>query len=153
DLLERERELAAFDDALDQALGGEGRAILVRGDAGLGKTALLTQAVEAACERGFEVLRVRADSLEGELSFGACAQLFGDIAPAPGTVGEDRILSLIHGLYRLCAEITDRGPLLVCVDDAHWADVPSLRFMHFLARRLEGLEAVLVAGARPVGRG
>src|SRR5262249_58674949 len=70
----------------------------------------------------------------------------------PPSIGEDRVLSLIHGLYWLCANLADRGPLVLCVDDAHWADVPSLRFMHFLTRRIDGLGAAIVIGARPVGR-
>ncbi len=178
ELLEREQELSALDAVLEDALAGNGRAVLVEGGAGIGKTALLESAMESALGQGFEVLRVRADALEANLSFGVCVQLFhgvasppregngGDVfagaaalarpilgatAAIPPAIGEDRILSLIHGLYWLSANIADREPLLLCVDDAHWADIPSLRFMHFLARRLDGLRAVLLTAARPAG--
>ncbi len=62
-------------------------------------------------------------------------------------------MSLIHGLYWLTANLADSEPLLLVVDDAHWADIPSLRFMHYLARRLDGLRVVLLVAARPAERG
>ena len=55
----------------------------------------------------------------------------------------------LHGLYWLCANLAADGPLLVCVDDAQWADEPSLSFLGFLARRLEDLPVALVLGTRP----
>ena len=75
-LLEREQELAELESALTDALDGEGRAVMVAGDPGIGKTSLLQAAVAAAGSRGFRVLTVRADALEVELSFGVCAHLF-----------------------------------------------------------------------------
>ena len=62
-------------------------------------------------------------------------------------------MSLIHGLYWLTANLADSEPLLLVVDDAHWADIPSLRFMHYLARRLDGLRVVLLVAARPAEQG
>ena len=55
----------------------------------------------------------------------------------------------LHGLYWLCANLAAEQPLLVCVDDAQWADEPSLGFLGFLARRLEDLPVALVLGTRP----
>jgi DNA-binding CsgD family transcriptional regulator len=180
ELLEREQELGVIDNALDDAFAGNGRAVLIEGSAGIGKTALLESGIERAGERGFEVLRMRADALESKLSFGVCVQLFhgvatppregngsdvfagaaalarpilGATASMPPAIGEDRILSLIHGLYWLSANLADCDPLLVAVDDAHWADLPSLRFLHFLARRLDGLMAALLVAARPAEHG
>jgi DNA-binding CsgD family transcriptional regulator len=177
-LLEREGELAAVERALAGAREGDGSAVMIRGDAGIGKTALLATAARSAREGGLTVLEARADVLESELSFGVCTQLFQRLAaeingddpagllagaaafarPAldqgealPGVPGEDRTLPLINGLYWLCSNLADRRPLLVSVDDAHWSDVPSLRFLHFLARRLEGLAVVMLVAARPGG--
>ena len=177
-LLEREQELAELESSLTDALDGEGRAVMVAGDPGIGKTSLLHAAVAAAGSRGFRVLTVRADALEVELSFGVCANLFravgesaesetelfagaagnarpilGGAAGIPQAIGEDRLMSLIHGLYWVSANLADSQPLLLVVDDAHWADVPSLRFMHYLARRLDGLRTVLLVAARPTERG
>ncbi len=177
-LLEREQELAELESALSDALDGEGRAVMVTGDPGIGKTSLLQAAVAAGGSRGFRVLTVRADALEVELSFGVCANLFGPVADAaegeaelfagaaanarpilggaagiPQAIGEDRLMSLIHGLYWLSANLADSEPLLLVVDDAHWADIPSLRFMHYLARRLDGMRVVLLVAARPAEQG
>jgi DNA-binding CsgD family transcriptional regulator len=174
-LLEREHELAELEGALHGALSDEGRAVVVQGTAGIGKTALLDVAAKSARDQGIEVLVARADSLESDLSFGVCMQLFqrlaeasGEDGPDPfagaaafarpvlgggsvmGAPGEDRTLPLINGLYWLCANLAERGPLLLSVDDAHWSDLPSLQFLHFLARRLEGLPVALAVAARPV---
>ncbi len=64
-------------------------------------------------------------------------------------VGPDPPFSVLHGLYWLCANLASAGPLCLIVDDAHWADSPSLRFLAFLLPRLEGLSAVLIVAARP----
>ena len=58
----------------------------------------------------------------------------------------------LHGLYWLCANLAADAPLLVCVDDAQWADEPSLSFLGFLARRLEDLPVALVARHPPARR-
>ena len=161
---------------LGTAATGEGRALILRGDAGIGKTTLLAAAADSARERGFRVLEARADALESELSFGVCLQLFqsveldadgrdGDLftgaaalaRPALGegmvlgAPGEDRTLPLINGLYWLCANLAERGPTLLSVDDAHWSDVLSLQFLRFLTRRLDGIGVVLLVAARPTG--
>ena len=55
----------------------------------------------------------------------------------------------LHGLYWLVANIADDGPLVLIVDDVHWADEPSLRFLRHLAARLDGMPVLLVLAARP----
>lgn len=72
-LFEREVELGRLAGALDDAARGDGRAILVLGEPGIGKTSLLKATVEQAREREFHFLTVRADALETELSFSVCA--------------------------------------------------------------------------------
>ena len=62
--------------------------------------------------------------------------------------GDEDPFSVLHGLYWLTAGIAQRAPLLLAVDDLHWADQPSLRFIEHLARRLEGLAALLVLTVR-----
>ena len=56
---------------------------------------------------------------------------------------------MLHGLYWLAANFASRKPTLLVVDDLHWADEPSLRWLAYLARRLEGLPLLLLAGTRP----
>jgi DNA-binding CsgD family transcriptional regulator len=169
-LLERERELRAVEVLLDRC----GRLLVVEGGAGLGKTSLVEAACRRAEELGYEVLRSRGSELEAEFAFGVVRQLFerrligadGDereallSGPAGaarplvfGGVGEtaaaDRSFAVLHGLYWLAANLAGRGPLLLVVDDAQWADEPSLRWSAYLAARLEGLAIGLLVALRP----
>ncbi len=66
-----------------------------------------------------------------------------DGAPAPST------FQLLHGLYWLTANLAADSPTLIVVDDAHWADLASLRFVNFLSQRLEDLPVLLVIACRP----
>ncbi len=65
------------------------------------------------------------------------------------TAGPEPPFAVLHGLYWLCANLAAAQPTCLIVDDAHWADAPSLRFLAFLLPRLEGLGAALVVAARP----
>ena len=56
---------------------------------------------------------------------------------------------ILHGLYWLCANLAAARPLCLVVDDAHWADAPSLRYLAFLLTRLEELDTALVVATRP----
>ena len=66
----------------------------------------------------------------------------------PSDDGESSYARL-HGLYWLCANLAAEQPLVVCIDDAQWADEPSLNFVGFLLRRLEDLPVALLLGTRP----
>ncbi len=70
-------------------------------------------------------------------------------AAAALTSGVDPSFSILHGLYWLCANLAATGPLCLVVDDAHWTDAPSLRYLAFLLTRLEELDVALVVGTRP----
>ena len=63
--------------------------------------------------------------------------------------GEDDGLSVLHGLFWLAANLADRQPLLIAVDDLHWCDTPSLEWLGYLARRLEGAPIVVAVTFRP----
>src|SRR5262249_31727187 len=65
-----------------------------------------------------------------------------------GAAGEGQ-LSAFHGLYWLAADLAEKGPLLLAVDDAHWADEASLRWLGYLLNRLEGLAMLVVLTTRP----
>jgi hypothetical protein len=93
----------------------------------------------------------RADLLQG--AAGGAAALLG----LPGALLADSMPSsqvdpsftIFHGLYWLCANLAAAGPLCLVVDDAHWADAPSLRYLAFLLTRLEELGVALAVAARP----
>ena len=175
-MLEREAEMAALAATLDAARAGEGRLVLVEGSAGIGKTRLLAEARALAVAAEFEVLTARGGELEGEFAFGIVRQLFeaplalatpelrGELlagaaelslsllASAPaGASGEgaESSFAMLHGLYWLAANFASCKPTLLVVDDLHWADEPSLRWLVYLARRLEGLPLLLLIGTRP----
>ena len=74
----------------------------------------------------------------------------GGAAPDSSTSsGVDPSFAILHGLYWLCANLAATGPLCLVVDDAHWADAPSLRFLAFLLTRLEELDVALIVATRP----
>jgi DNA-binding CsgD family transcriptional regulator len=93
----------------------------------------------------------RADLLEA--AAGVAAGLLGlpgaAAADGPPAAGVDPSFAVLHGLYWLCANLAANGPLCLVVDDAHWADAASLRYLAFLLTRLEELDAALVVATRP----
>ena len=93
----------------------------------------------------------RADLLHG--AAGVAAGLLGlpDAPPAavPPSWGIDPSFAILHGLYWLCANLSAADALCVIVEDAHWADAASLRYLAFLLTRLEELDAALVVATRP----
>jgi DNA-binding NarL/FixJ family response regulator len=174
-LLERERELASLDALIEEVESGQAQVGLVEGSAGIGKSCLLGELRERAAGRGFRVLAGRAGALEREFAFGTVRQVFDPALIDPGkrerlltgaaagagpvfsaleeTSGEaGASFAALHGLYWLTANIATQ-PTLVAIDDLHWCDVPSLRFLAYLARRLEGLPILLVGTLRPTEPG
>jgi DNA-binding CsgD family transcriptional regulator len=168
-LRERERELAAV-ELLLECRGG---VLVVEGRAGIGKTSLVEVACSRAGELGHGVVRARGSELEAGFAFGVVRQLFerrlasaeagereallagpaaavrpllsGELAGQPAG---DSSFAVLHGLYWLVANLTARRPLLIAVDDAHWADEPSLRWLAYVAPRLEGLAAGMLVALR-----
>ncbi len=166
-LLDRAEELRAITLAINSAVSGSGSALLVEGVAGIGKTRLMLHACQRAAAAGLTVLTARAAEFEGGYAWGVVRQLFepvmragggprlaGDAARlagpalALGTQSERDSFAVLHGLYWLTVAIAERTPLLLAVDDLHWADQPSLRFIAHLARRLDGLPVLLVLTVR-----
>jgi DNA-binding CsgD family transcriptional regulator len=168
-LRERERELAALREGLDRACAGAGTLLLVAGPAGVGKTVLVREAHEAALQAGVVPLKARGAELERPFAFGIVRQLLepviGDTAdPFAGAAGpaarlfepEERHspdadvgFEALHSLYWLVVNLADHAPLLVSVDDCQWVDRDSLRFLAYLAQRIEGLPVAMLLAGRP----
>ena len=77
----------------------------------------------------------------------------GDGVATAAPIAPDPSFAVLHGLYWLCANLAAQHPLALVVDDAHWADSASLRFLAFLLPRLEELHAAVLLGARPAEAG
>ncbi len=177
-LLDRDAETAVIAAAIGAARAGAGSALIVEGTAGIGKTALLAHAGQAAAAAGMSVRSARSGEFEGSYPWGVVRQVFdeivrddaadgprrllrdagrlaapalglGDAGAAPGRQ-RDEEFAIQHGLYWLTADLARTSPLLLLIDDLHWADRPSLSFAAHLARRLDGLPVLLIASARPV---
>jgi DNA-binding CsgD family transcriptional regulator len=105
---------------------------------------LLERRVRSALENGHgQVLDGAARLAEPVLRPGAAGP-----PPARLTAEPAEALEILHGLYWVCANLAAERPLLLAVDDAHWADAPSVRFVEYLARRLRELPVLLVLGRR-----
>jgi DNA-binding CsgD family transcriptional regulator/Flp pilus assembly protein TadD len=170
-LVERELELETVKRLLAGALAGSGGAVVFEGPAGIGKSSLLAATRTAAAE--LRVLSARGGELERELPFGIVRQLLEPVVAASEAEDREALLagaaalakpvlfaldpeagaepsfSSLHGLYWLAVNLADPQPLLIAVDDAHWADVASLRWLIYLARRLAGVPLALVLATRP----
>ena len=152
-----------LDRLLEDARAGRSGVLVVRGEAGIGKTALLDHAVDAASD--LTVLRAAGMESERELAFAAleqfCAPLLDrlDRLPAPqrealrttfglaeGAV-PDRLLVGLATLG-LLSEAADERPLLCVIDDAQWLDRASAQALGFVARRLLAESALMLFAAR-----
>src|SRR3954468_16378054 len=174
-IVERDNEVTLLGMLLGDAVAGEGRVALIEGPAGIGKTRLLAEARAQAPARGMTVLSARGSELEREFPFGVARQLFesvlgdaerrerlfsGAAAPAragfespsaegPGAGGPgDASFAALHALFWLAVNLTADGPLLLAIDDLPWVDRPSLRFLAYLTRRLEGLPIAIATTLR-----
>ena len=172
-LVERERLLDQIDEVVRRASEGDARMLLVEGQAGIGKTRLAAEARRRAAEAGMTVLAARGSELERDFPFGVVRQLFEGALMAPderdrlltGAAGasaalfaadsdeavdaRDASFSMLHGLYWLTVNLAADAPLAIVVDDLHWCDRASLRFIAFLLNRLEGTPVMVVGSTRP----
>src|SRR3954468_18206103 len=157
----RERERARIDRLLQEARGGRSGALLLHGEAGIGKTALMRWAIGQAT--GLRVLRARGIETESDIPFAGLAELVtplldrladipevqaralrGALALGPATP-HDRF-TVPAGLLSLLAVAAEEQPVLALIDDAQWLDDPSLEAFLFAGRRL-GAEGIAMLGA------
>ena len=176
-LLEREAQVAALRALIGGARSGGGRFVVIEGGAGIGKTRLLAEGRAIAGSAGMRVLAARGGELEGEFGYGIVRQLFepllasaspdlraellsgpaalveplfgaSQLATSQDAAGEGSF-AILHGLYWLAANAALERPTLLAIDDLHWADTASLRWLLYLVRRLEGVPLLVAAGTRP----
>src|SRR3954449_6407778 len=162
-LLGRQREREVVDRVLAAARGGHGSVLAVYGDPGVGKTALLEYAAEAAPD--FRVARTVGVEGEMELAFAALQQLCSpsldliERLPDPQREAFEVALGLSAGrtpnsflvglaVLNLLSEAAEEQPLLCVIDDAQWLDRASARVLAFVARRLLAERIAMVFAAR-----
>ena len=165
-LLEREAQVAALEALAEAARSGGGRFVVVEGSAGIGKTRLLAEARAIAGSAGMRTRRPRR-RVRGRFAYGIVRQLFEPLLASAARIsarscsrglrqlveplfGASQLaesqdlpaegsFAILHGLYWLAANVAFQQPTLLAIDDLHWADIPSLRWLLYLTRRLEGV--------------
>src|SRR4051794_39966 len=177
-LLERDGELDELERLVDEACAGRGRLVLVEGPPGIGKTRLLEAVRNRSRRRHMAVLAARASELDRDFPFGMARQLYGPIVAAAEEEPRARLLAgaagpagalgagaarptppdepqhaadpptLFHALYWLTPNPAEGAPVAIVLDDLHWADASSLRFLQFLAPRVEELPLLVAVATR-----
>jgi predicted ATPase len=175
ELLGRDSEIEKIASAIADTRDGRGSLLLLEGPAGIGKTALTRAAIEVARREGLTPLAARGNEGETDLPYGVVRQLLEPplvhdadrrtriltgsaqlatpilfLEPGTGTegTGKPEPMAMLHGLFWVCSNLGEEGPLLLVADDLHWADPPSMRFVTYLANRIADLPVVLVAAYR-----
>ena len=164
ELIEREQESAVLDALVDRLRDGGG-AIVVRGAAGIGKSALLQRVRQRAVAHGARTLVTVGVESEAEFAFAGLHQLLrpviGGLAQLPDSQRQalDAALGLGGDLepdpfrvavaaFHLVCEVAESAPLVLIVDDAQWLDRSTLSVVAFIGRRLEAEHVALVAAIR-----
>lgn len=166
DLLGRAKECALLDELISTVHGGASRSLLIHGEAGIGKTALLKYLVASAS--GLTVAQAAGLASETELAYASlhqlCAPFLDDIGrlPAPQRGALQVVFGISPGsppdpfmiglaVLSLLSVAADQGPLLCVVDDAQWLDQASSQTLSFVARRLTTEPIGLVFAVRDPG--
>ncbi|MER6319864.1 ATP-binding protein [Streptomyces sp. NPDC001581] len=165
-MIGREAEL----DRIDAFLSGSvrsGRPLLLLGDAGVGKTALLATAADRAAGRGMRVLAATGVEYRARLSYGGLVQLLGSVTAGQPSVVLGSALTAVQGrgagpaphhdavaegLLSVLRQLSDRGPVLLAVDDVQWLDPAGAEVLGQVARRLDGTGELRVLRRAAAGR-
>ncbi len=170
-LLERDGELETLGSAFATARKGASQTMLIEATAGTGKSVLLAEASARASEAGLQVLAARGSELEQQFAFGVARQLFEPVLAAASPAQRRRLLAngaapaaaaiesstgaratglaVLHALHLLTVAVAAEQPLLIAVDDLHWADASSLRALSYIAGRMGDSQQVMVLALRP----
>jgi DNA-binding CsgD family transcriptional regulator len=168
----RDTEVALLEASIERAQAGTGAFAILDGPPGSGRSRLLSFAAERAADHNMRVLTASGQESERSLAFGGALQLFeteleridpGErahllsgaaalasplLAKGPHELLPDESApAVVHGLYRLCRNLAQSAPLLVCVDDAHLMDDATLQLLLYLSHRLDDLPAVVLMAA------
>jgi DNA-binding CsgD family transcriptional regulator/tetratricopeptide (TPR) repeat protein len=163
-LIGRDAEIAQLEAALEGAVE-HGAALLVIGEAGIGKTSLLDTAVRQARNRGYRVLAVTGLESEAQLPYAGLHQLLQPVLEAAGSLPVPQRSALLTALgmrsgtppemflvalatLNLIDGAGDESPLVLAADDVQWLDPPTTSVLTFIARRLESTHILLAIALR-----
>ncbi|MFE0456967.1 ATP-binding protein [Streptomyces sp. NPDC058914] len=162
----RDAELRRLADLVTRAFDGTGGALLLRGEAGVGKTALLGAVRESARARGGRVLSALGVQSEASVPFAGLHQLLAPVLAdhTPSLTARQRqalfaafgmtaghapeMFSVGLAALELISGLADEAPVVLLIDDAQWIDGPSSEVLAFVARRLEADRVVMLIAAR-----
>ena len=166
----REVESTAITTFLDRVLTGDA-ALTIEGEAGIGKTTILREAVRQAESRGYRVLSARPAEREEQLSFAALGDLFHGVMPEVeralpqpqrealraalllgGSVASVDPRAMATGLVTALMTLAVQRPVVIAIDDAQWLDRASERALDYALRRIPNRTGV-IAARRPVAAG
>ena len=176
-LVGRDRELGIIDQAIGAVHGGDGRLLLVSGQAGIGKSRLAISALRKAKEHGFAVLMGSSSPLQAGLAYAPVvealrrhlgtlpepesAKLLDGLHDIAGLIADPRLspspqtgdpelerTRMFEAVLRLTHRITERSPALLVMDDLHWADRGTIELLHHLGRGSTRRRLLLWCGYR-----
>ena len=149
---EREAALASVERVFDRAQRGDGNALFLVGEPGVGKTTVLQRA-QALAGAGLQVGVGHGDASEATLPFGILDQAIRDLGGSaaldqdgPPLSGLDARAATFYAMFRF---IASGGPRILMLDDLHWADEDSLALVSFLCRRIRSLSVGIIGTLRP----
>ncbi len=169
-LVGRENERESLDRVLTRANSGQTTLLTIEGEAGLGKSTMLSELASRAAELGFRCVQGNADEFERNRPFGALLGAISRISDAADlrmSVSEmlsatpdlatplvlaavpDLRHQIIDTLCALIEQLALEGPLLVMIDDVHWSDASTLLALRSMARRVEGYRLLVAVAGRP----
>ena len=148
DLVGRDTERARVDVFLEDAIGGS-RSLVIRGEPGIGKTALWRHAVRRSRQAGFLVLVARPAEEERSMALGGLVDLFdGSELDTVGLQAEDDPLALGRTVLEALRTLATAGPAVVAVDDVQWLDAASARALRYALRRMDGEPLAVLTTSR-----
>ena len=167
----RAREFSVGRDVVAAVLRGSSATLLIEGAAGIGKTHLVRQIVADALDQGTAVVEGAAHALERSRPFGVIADaldlrprssdprraaigrsLVGDSSPDGRSYLVDSRFRIVEDLLELVEQMCSRGPVVMVLEDLHWADDSSIMAINAMVRDLNHLPVAIVATLRPTPR-